>query len=49
MRPRSQRARRDDHSYVQFVGLDGNGTFSRIDLRMLGNDFEISVYPLTEP
>jgi pimeloyl-ACP methyl ester carboxylesterase len=34
----------DDYSYLQFVGLKGDGMFSRIDLPELGMRFDIPVY-----
>lgn len=34
----------DDYSYLQFVGLKGDGMFSRIDLPKLGMRFDIPVY-----
>lgn len=34
----------DDYSYLQFVGLKGDGMFSRIDLPRLGMRFDIPVY-----
>ena len=33
----------EDHSYLQFVGLQGDGMFASIDLRRLGLRFEIPV------
>jgi pimeloyl-ACP methyl ester carboxylesterase len=34
----------DDYSYLQFVGLKGDGMFSGVDLSQLGMKFEIPVY-----
>lgn len=34
----------DDYSYLQFVGLKGDGMFSGVDLPKLGTDFEMPIY-----
>ncbi|MEO8001874.1 MAG: alpha/beta hydrolase [Arenimonas sp.] len=34
----------DDYSYLQFVGLKGDGMFSRVDLPALGTHFETPIY-----
>lgn len=34
----------EDYSYLQFVGLQGDGMFSRVDLPALGSDFRLPVY-----
>lgn len=34
----------EDYSYIQFVGMDGNGMASTIDLPKLGTRFDIPVY-----
>jgi pimeloyl-ACP methyl ester carboxylesterase len=34
----------EDFSYLQFVGLVGEGMFSRVDLTSLGLDFEVPVF-----
>lgn len=34
----------EDHSYIQFVGLAGDGMFSGIDLRHAGNRFDIPFF-----
>lgn len=34
----------EDYSFVQFVGMDGNGMLSTIDLNKLGARFDIPVY-----
>lgn len=34
----------EDFSYLQFVGLKGDGMFSRVDLPKLGNAFEIPMF-----
>jgi len=34
----------EDYSYLQFVGLKGDGMFSRIDLPALGTRFEVPMY-----
>lgn len=34
----------EEYSYLQFVGLAGDGMFSRIDLPALGHEFEVPVF-----
>jgi pimeloyl-ACP methyl ester carboxylesterase len=34
----------EDFSYLQFVGLQGDGMFSRVDLPALGTGFQVPVY-----
>ena len=34
----------EEFSYLQFVGLKGNGMFSKVDLRKLGSAFEVPVF-----
>lgn len=34
----------DDYSYLQFMGLNGDGMFSRVDLAALGTDFRLPVF-----
>ena len=34
----------EDYSYIQFVGLKGDGMLSTVDLPALGNRFEIPIY-----
>ena len=34
----------EDYSYLQFVGLNGNGLFSTVDLPALGTTFQMPVY-----
>jgi pimeloyl-ACP methyl ester carboxylesterase len=34
----------EDYSFIQFVGMEGNGMLSTIDLRKLGTRFDIPVY-----
>ena len=34
----------EDFSYLQFVGLEGNGMLSRVDLPALGSDFQVPVF-----
>jgi len=34
----------EDYSYLQFVGLKGDGIFSKIDLPMLGMDFGLPIF-----
>lgn len=36
----------EDYSYIQFVGLKGDGMYSRIDLPKLGTTFDIPVFLL---
>lgn len=41
---REDYAEGEDYSYLQFVGLKGDGMFSTVDLPMLGTAFEIPVF-----
>jgi pimeloyl-ACP methyl ester carboxylesterase len=34
----------EDYSYLEFVGLKGEGMFSKVDLRKLGADFALPVF-----
>lgn len=34
----------EDYSYLQFVGLDGDGMFSRVDLPALGTTFDLPLF-----
>jgi pimeloyl-ACP methyl ester carboxylesterase len=34
----------EDYSYLQFVGLDGNGMFAGVDLPALGRDYHVPVF-----
>ena len=34
----------EDYSYLQFVGMQGKGMYSRVDLGQLGSKFEMPVY-----
>ena len=34
----------EDYSYLQFVGLEGNGMLSRVDLPALGTTFDLPVF-----
>jgi len=34
----------EDFSYLQFVGLQGDGMFSRVDLPALGSEFQVPVF-----
>ena len=34
----------EDYSYLQFVGVNGKGMFSRVDLPALGTQFRIPVF-----
>ena len=34
----------EDFSYLQFVGLQGEGMFSRVDLPGLGSEFQVPVF-----
>ena len=34
----------DDYSYIQFMGMHGDGMFSKVNLPALGTDFKLPVY-----
>ena len=36
----------DDYSYIQFMGMRGDGMFSKVDLPAMGTTFELPVYLL---
>lgn len=36
----------DDYSYLQFVGLHGDGMFATVDLPALGTDFDVPIFLL---
>jgi pimeloyl-ACP methyl ester carboxylesterase len=41
---RAQDEQGEEYSYLQFVGLDGNGMFKGVDLPALGTRFEVPIF-----